>query len=196
MVDISRERWAATYWAHRLVSGGAYVILDTETTDLPKNGGEVIQLGVVDARGNPLFDTLVKPKGKISSGAAAVHHITEEIVQEAVTFDELYSALVQLTHGKTIVAYNAAFDRAILDNTCRLYGLAPLSNEWTCAMLEYARFNGEWNAYHNSFRWKKLTEAAEQLKLSTDGAHEALSDVRMTHQVILKMAEAYVPIVF
>jgi DNA polymerase III subunit epsilon len=193
-MDLAQEKWAATYWAYRLVTSGAYVILDTETTDLPQNGGEVIQLGMVDAQGNVLLDTLIKPKGKISAEAAAVHHITEEIVQEAPTFDELYATLAYLTHGKIIVAYNAAFDHAILDNTCRLYKLTPLSNDWACAMLEYARFYGEWNAYRNSFRWKKLTEAAKHLNLSTEGAHDALSDVRMTHQVILKLAEAYLPI--
>lgn len=193
-MDLAQEKWAATYWAYRLITSGTYVILDTETTNLPQNGGEVIQLGMVDAQGNTLLDTLIKPKGRISAEATAVHHITEESVREAPTFDELYAALIQLTHNKTIVAYNAAFDHAILDNTCRLYGLAPLPNDWACAMLEYARFYGEWNDYRNSFRWKKLTEAAKQLNLSTEGAHDALSDVRMTHQIILKLAEAYVPI--
>ena len=195
-MDLAQEKWAATYWAHRLVTSGAYVILDTETTDLPKNGGEVIQLGMVDAQGNTLLNTLIKPKGKISADAAAVHHITEEMVQEAPTFNEIYGALIALTHGKTIVAYNAAFDHVILDNTCRLYRLAPLSNDWVCAMLEYARFYGEWNEYRSSFRWKKLTEAAKHLNINTEGAHDALSDVRMTHQVILKMAEAYTPLIF
>jgi DNA polymerase III subunit epsilon len=193
-MDLAQEKWAATYWAYRLITSGTYVILDTETTNLPQNGGEVIQLGMVDAQGNTLLDTLIKPKGRISAEATAVHHITEESVREAPTFDELYAALIQLTHNKTIVAYNAAFDHAILDNTCRLYGLAPLSNDWACAMLEYARFYGEWNEYRSSFRWKKLTEAAKHLSLSTEGAHDALSDVRMTHQVILKLAEAYIPI--
>ncbi|MNI49366.1 hypothetical protein D3C73_1039750 [compost metagenome] len=56
-------------------------------------------------------------------------------------------------------------------------------------MLAYAEFYGDWNEYKNSYRWKKLSDAAAQQRVVIDGqAHRALSDVQMTLGVIRAMA--------
>ena len=55
----------------------------------------------------------------------------------------------------------------------------PLGIEgYTCAMLEYAKWVGDWDDYHCSFRWQKLQ----------GGDHSSLGDCRATLDVIRKMA--------
>jgi len=192
-MDFLRQAYLdSVYWASDILERD-FVVLDTETTDKIENGGEIIQLGIIDKDSNTLMDQLIKPKGKISEGAARVHGITAKDVAKSPTFADIYPQLQEILKDKIVVAYNAEFDRSILNNTCDLYGLEHFPNTWQCAMLEYAKYNGEWQSKFSSFRWKKLTDAASRFNIVTDGAHDACADVRMTLQVMKRMAEEYIP---
>lgn len=60
----------------------------------------------------------------------------------------------------------------------------------TVATLPPAEFHGDWNDYHQSYRWQKLTDAVRQMRVTVDAkAHDALGDCLMTLAVIKKMAE-------
>jgi len=76
------QRQEAVQWAYRLLQKD-FVVLDTETTDLPLNGGEAIQIGIVDKEGHTLFNHLLKPKNPISLRAERIHHISNEKVKTA-----------------------------------------------------------------------------------------------------------------
>ena len=188
MIDFAQERQKAIDWAYATIYGEPFVVLDTETTNFPDKGGEIVQISVIGSNGYTLIDQLVKPQGEISPGAESVHHISAEMVKDKPTFDEIYPTLVSMLGGKKIIAYNVAFDRVILNNTCTRYGLEIIPARWECAMLQYAAFNGEWDSYKNSFKWKKLGEACERFKISSEGAHDALADVRMTLKLMEAMA--------
>jgi inhibitor of KinA sporulation pathway (predicted exonuclease) len=57
-------------------------------------------------------------------------------------------------------------------------------------MEQYAQFNGEWNEYHGSYRWKKLREAMATFGLSFEGQeHNAVTDCKATLAVICTMAQ-------
>src|SRR5215212_6112152 len=55
---LSRED--AIRWARSLLSGGEFVVLDSETTGLG-NPIDFVEVGVLSSRGEPLFDSLIKP---------------------------------------------------------------------------------------------------------------------------------------
>ena len=61
-------------------------------------------------------------------------------------------------------------------------------------MAPYAKFYGEWNDYHGSYRWQRLTAACAQQGIDTSDttAHRALSDCVMTLRLIEKMKSAEV----
>jgi hypothetical protein len=50
----------AIRWARSLFSGGEFVVLDSETTGLG-NPIDFVEVEVVSSRGEPLFDSLIKP---------------------------------------------------------------------------------------------------------------------------------------
>lgn len=185
---IKEQRQEAVRQVSRLMQK-EFVVLDTETTDLPKNGGEAVQIGIVDKEGKTLFNHLLKPKNPIGLAAQRIHHITNEKVKDAPTLPDVLEEFESAVRHKIVVAYNVEFDRAIMINTYKKWGIGMLpSLEWLCAMLEYARFAGKWDTYHESFRWAKLVEACADLGLAEENAHDALGDVRMTLAVIKKMA--------
>jgi len=55
---LSRED--AIQWARSLLSGGEFVVLDSETTGLG-NPVDFVEIGVLSSRGESLFDSLIKP---------------------------------------------------------------------------------------------------------------------------------------
>lgn len=181
---ITEARRSASAWARNLLSIPAnhWIILDTETTGLDETA-EVIQIGVTDGAGRVLMDNLLcKPLRPIPAEATAVHHITNEMVQNAVPFQAAWNTLTRIVDGRIVVVYNAAYDRRLLlQSASRLFQpelLLPM--RWECAMLKYSEWVGEWNDYRGSFRWQKLE----------GGDHSALGDCFATLETIKKMAES------
>jgi DNA polymerase III subunit epsilon len=166
--------WARYVLAHP----DEFVILDTETTGLGP-AAAVVQIGVIDLSGDVLMDSLVQPGFPIPPEATAIHHITDEMVKLYPDYEHLFAWLLESVLGKTIISYNANFDRTMLFQSG--YGKAPqLSCHWNCAMENYASFWGDWNPKYRSFRWQPLPGAG----------HSALSDCRATLQLIKDMAAA------
>lgn len=172
------------------------VVLDLETTDL---SGRVVEIAVVNMQGGVLFDSLVNPLVPISEGARAIHRITDEMVAGAPTFAAIFEALCRVLRGRTVITYNVAFDRGVLED--EVYQLlrqlsGPWVDEahqqafaaagyrmwskglrWRCAMEEYARWVGEWSEYWGNYRYQPL-----------GGGHRALSDAQACLDVIRHMA--------
>jgi len=167
-------------WARDLLNRSDWVILDTETTGLGVNA-EIVQVAVVDHRGETLLDTLVRPLGKVTEEAAAVHGFRYWQLRNAPFFPSIYPDLLKaLTPVPiTIVAFNAPFDQRMLAQTCGLYRLDPPNANWSCAMRQYSKFVGEWSKEYNNFRWQPLP----------GGNHSASGDVMAVYDLIHSMAK-------
>jgi DNA polymerase-3 subunit epsilon len=154
------------------------VILDTETTGLDWSA-EIISISVIAPDGEVLFDTLVQPSGEIPAEASSVNGITDSMVADAPKFTDIFPQLDQVLKDKLIVAYNAEFDRQMLQQTCRRYGLEITPN-WKCAMLAYSAWIGEWSSYFGSYKWQRLPQ----------GDHTARGDCLATLELIRRMASS------
>lgn len=176
-------------WSQNLLEQD-FVIIDFETTGLY---GEPMQIAVIDRQGQTLLSTLVCPlKFDIYPKAVAIHGITEEAVVNAPVFTEIYTELRTALEGRPVVAYNAKFDKSVLERTCKAYGLDMIKSnpeKWYDPMFQYAAFKGNWDSYHQSYKWPKLTEAIEDFNLTLSGkAHDALTDVQITLRLIQSMS--------
>jgi DNA polymerase III epsilon subunit-like protein len=153
------------------------LILDTETT----GGGpraEVLEVGIVDASGRTVFETLVRPDAKVSPGARRVHRISDAMLRDAPRWAEVDEALRELLRGRLVLAYNVAFDRRMLEQTRALHGFrTPLLARWECAARGYA-----------GVRRVRLTglERAAKLEGVLRGVqpHRAVGDARLTLEVL------------
>lgn len=163
-----------------LTPGNQYVILDTETTGL-ESDAEVVQVSIIDLDGQVMYNCLVKPVDRIPDVAIGIHGITNEMVADASTFEEIYAGLAGVLAGKTVIVYNADFDKRMLDQSARRHGLQSIPvNKWICAMVRYAKYFGEWSDYHGSYRWQRLP----------GGDHSAKGDCIATLDLIKGMASA------
>jgi DNA polymerase-3 subunit epsilon len=185
----AEHRREVAQWAADLFRRDA-VIFDSETTGLGPHD-EFVQLGVIDLQGNIVLDTLVRPSRPIPPDATAIHHLTNDDVAGAPAFPELYEALRDAIGGRTVIVYNADYDRRILWQTCRLYDLPMIeAGRWYCAMKYYARFYGAWNSRFGDFRWHKLAVACANEGVPVGRAHAAVEDCRLTLALLRKMAAA------
>lgn len=169
-----------------------FVIFDTETTGFGDDD-RIIQISVIDRNGKVLVNERVNPEMPIPAESSAVHGITDAHVADAPTFPEIYRAVRLAMAGKVVLAYNLDFDKRMLDQVCRAHDLPRISKAWAdsaCVMKLFAAFHGDWNEYHASYRWQKLSTAVGYLGLTWTGeAHDALADVHATKDVLFAMAD-------
>ncbi len=198
------DRAAAIAQAKTLLSQDP-LFLDTETTGLTDRD-EICEIAVIDARGDVLINSLVKPARKTDWHAAAeIHGITREMVQDAPTFRDLLPELERVLRDRTVVAYNVEFDQGKLWASADANELVepdfkpwwfpwnideePPRSRWHCAMELYAAFYGDWNEYRHSYRWIRLSTAAQQCGIVlSDGVHRAHADAELTRRLMQHIA--------
>ncbi len=163
-----------------------YIVLDFETTGFPEEDAEVLQVSVINDKGETLISGYCRPEHTESwEQAQAVHGISPEMVKNCTTFREDYlpKLLELIESAAAVIAYNAAFERAIL----RCYGIEPVT-AFIDPMLMFAEVYGDWSDYWQSYRWQTLQTAASYYGYDFK-AHDALEDVRATRFVFEKMIE-------
>lgn len=164
-----------------------FVILDTETTGLQR--GEICQIAILNRNGDILLDTLIKPVSPIPLDAELIHGISNDAVANAMGFAQIMPVVREICTGRDVIAYNAVFDRKMLHQSAEAAHIEKtdwkvLSN-WICAMEAYAEFHGDWNDYHQSYRWQKLAAAAAQCGIGIGETHHAAADCLLTLAIAL-----------
>jgi DNA polymerase III subunit epsilon len=159
-----------------------YVVLDTETTGLDPTTDELLEIAVIDSEGTVLFHSYLTPqRTKTWNQAERIHRISPQFIRTGhfPRFEAIRQSLVEVLLGRDVVIYNAGFDRQFLAAELREAGAATY-----CCMEPFAAFYGDWNDYYESYRWQKLTRAAEVVGHTWVGrAHGAVADCRATLDV-------------
>jgi len=167
------------------------VYLDTETTGTGPTD-EVIEICMIDDEGLPLFDSLVKPVGKVSLDARRVHGIGDEMFADAPRWWVVWPQVEAVLAGRTVCVYNADFDLRILQQTHAKYKMRwslPEGTNFFCVMKLYAQFYGEWNARTRGYRWQSLEDAGKQSRLTLPNAHRSIADSLLTRALLHHIAD-------
>lgn len=139
--------------------------LDFETTDL---GGFGVELAILDSDGNVLFDERMNPLVPIEEGAIRVHGIRDADVCALPTFADYHQRIRELLEGRVVVAYNADFDRGVLDRELYRIGAEKIKIRWECAkellMLYHCskypeRLGGDHSARGDCLMVRRLVQA-------------------------------------
>ena len=119
------------------------IVVDTETTGLdPKQGHRVIELAAIELEGRKVsvrrFHRYLNPEREIDAGAAAVHGLTYERLQNEPKFSDIVTGFLEFIEGAELIIHNAPFDMGFLNNELELIGLPPLQNA-VVDTLKFAR---------------------------------------------------------
>lgn len=177
-------------WAKGLMERRDFLIVDVETTGF-KEYDEILQVTIMNAWGKVCFSSLVKPLRPIdeAGSAFATNGISEAMVQNAPTFPSVYKWVWQWLTDKTVVAYNAEFDKKMLRQCSGFVNRPALECNWQCAMLKYSEFDGTPGKYAGEFKWHKLSDAIATMTDRHYEFHDAGADCRATYDLIEAMAE-------
>lgn len=156
--------------------------LDTETTGTTPTD-RVVDIAVLIIRnGQPIakWQRLVNPGMPIPTEASEIHKITDEKVEGLAGIDIVWPELDSLTRDAYIAAYNAPFDKAILDNEAKRHNRLPINalNDVWLDPLVWARHIDKYE------KGKRLVDVAKRRNIPTDGAHGAMADALMTARVM------------
>jgi DNA polymerase III subunit epsilon len=163
--------------------------LDTETTGLGAQA-EIIEISIIDADGAVLFDSLVRPFGRIELDALRVHGITQDMVADAPLWSEVWPAVETLLEDHLVGIYNRDFDlRMIKQSHQRNWIPWRLEDaNFFCIMKLYARFRGEWDNRKGDYRWHSLEAAGRQSRIPLSNIHRTTEDARLARAVLHYMA--------
>ena len=163
-----------------------YVIYDLETTGVSCNYDQVVEISAIKVKNHkPVeeFSSLVNPQCPIPYGASSVNGITDDMVEDAPLFDTVLDDFIRFIGDLPLIGHNIhRFDMNFIYRDCeKFFGRIP-GNDYVDT-LKIARICLPNLGSHS------LTNLAEYFGLSTDGAHRALCDCRMTQQVYEKLGK-------
>jgi len=163
-----------------------FVALDLETTGLsPRNGHRIIEIGmaaIADGYIAEEFESLVNVERKISSKVQRIHGISNEMLIDQPTFEDIFPRLQSFLNDSIIIAHNARFDQEFLRYETRRLS-STLKNRFVCT-LEMSR------KHYPGLPNYKLDTVYRYLfgEITTDiRRHRALDDARMAAHVWLEM---------
>lgn len=174
-----------------------YVIIDTETTGL-SDDDEIIEISIINMRGETLLDTLIKPTRPIPAEATAINHITDEMVSVAPAWPEVYPQVMQIIARRRWLAWNSRFDARLMTQTCLITGVyadyqsaqvieayRAVHDSQIDAKQTYSQWYGDFDDGRSNFVRQSLSAAVEQQNVQINGvAHRALADCFMVLSVL------------
>ena len=157
-----------------------FVYFDVETTGLkPQFGDRICEVAALRCKGGEelrAYHTLVNPQRPISPGAFRVNLISEEDLEHAPLFEDVADDLLDALSDGVMVAHNARFDLGFLAAELATVHY-PMIDTLVVDTLTLAR-------RYYSFPSNSLSSVARSLGFGTEQLHRALSDVRLTRQVL------------
>ena len=167
------------------------ICFDTETTGLGSQA-EILQLSIMNAADEVLFDEYIKPKHHLCwPDAEAVHHITPEMVADKEPIDAHHDRILEiLDAARYYIGYNILYDIRMLKQAG--IPMSPFHRKHVQVidvMKNFAPVYGEINHKKGGYKWQNLTTCARYYKYDwgSDKAHGALADTKATLYCFKKM---------
>lgn len=115
------------------------IVLDTETTGLdPKQGHRIIEVAAIELDGRKVsdrhFHRYVNPEREVDAGAAEVHGLTLERLQDELKFADIAKGLLEFLEGAELIIHNAPFDIGFLNMEFERLGLPPVTDR--CGVID------------------------------------------------------------
>lgn len=162
-----------------------YVVFDLETTGTSPSHDAIIEISAIKVRNGKAVDTfssLVNPKRPIPYGATAVNGITDEMVEDEPELLPVLSDFIDFIEDDILVGHNIhCFDMKFIWKAAEELLGQTITNDYIDTLPMARRCLPEL-AHH------RLVDLATHYKISTVGAHRALSDCVMNQQCFEKMA--------
>ena len=161
-----------------------FVVFDIETTGFSPVKNKIIEIGAVKVRGGEVIDhfsVFVNPQVPIPYEITKLTSITDEMVVEAETIEQILPKFVEFCEDAVLVAHNANFDMSFINENIRRQ---KIKKEYTYLdTLGLARVLLPGQAKHT------LDAVCKTLKISLENHHRAVDDAGATAQMFIQFVE-------
>ena len=161
-----------------------YCVFDLETTGFNPKLEKITEIAVCKVRNGEIIDefsTFVNPEKSIPKNVQELTHITDDMVKDAPTIEEILPKFLEFTKDTILVAHNAKFDISFISHFAK-----ELKLEFKPKVMDTLVIARE---LYTSVENHKLGTLAEFLGITLEGAHRAINDTRATAKVFLRMLE-------
>ena len=165
------------------------IVLDTETTGLdPGKGHRIIELAAIELCNRKVsdrrFHRYLNPEREIDAGAAEVHGLTLERLQDEPKFAEIAPALLEFISGAELIIHNAPFDIGFLNKELERSGL-PMLNNYCVSVIDTLKLAKELHPGKKN----NLNALCDRYQIDNSHRtlHGALLDTELLAEVYLAM---------
>lgn len=156
-----------------------YIVFDIETTGLDSSYDEVIEIGAIKVHKNKIvskFNSLVKPRNEIDEYITELTGITNEMVKDAPTIEEILPDFMNYIGNDILIGHNVNFDiNFIYDNLYR-NKFDVLTNDFIDTMRISRKLLPDL-PHH------RLIDLARYFEIDTTNNHRSLKDCEITMDI-------------
>ncbi len=159
---------------------GPFVVFDIETTGFSCNNDKIIEIGAVkieDGKVTDTFSRFVNPKVPIPYRIVELTGITDEMVKNADSINQVLGEFMEFAGAAVLAAHNAEFDVSFIKKNCKDLGLE--FNNPVLDTIPLAKF------LLPELRRYKLDTIAKHLKINMGSHHRAVDDAKTAAAIML-----------
>lgn len=161
-----------------------YCVLDLETTGFSTVTEKITEIGIMKLQEGKVIDEFscfVNPEKPIPARVVEVTNITDDMVKDAETIDQVFPKMLDFMNGSVLVAHNAEFDIGFLKHNAKVLGY-DFDYTYVDTLTLAKELFPDYKTY-------KLGRIAKNLGIKVEVAHRALDDVDTTVKVFKVMLE-------
>lgn len=161
-----------------------FTVVDIETTGGTARSHKIIEVAIVTFDGKQIVDTyatLINPKKYVPPFITSLTGISNEMIEDAPTFEEVADVILERTKDKIFVAHNVNFDYSFLKQEFSILGVNFDRKRLCTVRLAKKIMPG--------FRSYSLGTLTNQLGITIHDRHRALGDAEATAEVLKLLIE-------
>jgi len=159
-----------------------FIVLDIETTGLDANNDRITEIGAVKIVGKEIVDyfhTLVNPGIPIPPRIVELTGITDEMVKDAPTIENVLTKFRYFCGDAALVAHNAPFDIGFIKEKAKAIDweiINPIVDTLTLS-----------RELLTDLKSHKLDLVAKHMGIRLENHHRAVDDARATAEIFIKL---------
>lgn len=163
----------------------SYAIVDIETTGGHAGANGITEIAVILHNGKEVegqFQTLINPERPIPRYITALTGISNDMVQQAPTFQEVAAQIFSLLQCRVFVAHNVNFDYSFVKHHLQQHGYELNVKKLCTVRLSRKVFPG--------YMKYSLGSICRELDISISERHRAMGDAEATATLFSRIMEA------
>ncbi|PAB61230.1 PolC-type DNA polymerase III [Anaeromicrobium sediminis] len=161
-----------------------FIVFDIETTGLSSKNDKITEIGAVKIKDGEVIDSfneLINPQKPIPSKIVELTGITNEMVRNKPTIEEILPKFMEFIEDYPVVAHNASFDTSFIIENCE-----RINKEFNNPILDTLKLS---KILLPKLKRYRLNVVAKELGIKLVNHHRAVDDAKATGEIFIKFLD-------